>query len=129
MVGGVPGSTIMDDVAINKISVTLHRFGLDIAKERLIDFLRDIGQENTIHPLRMIFDELETRWDGQTRLAMWLHNFCGVEDNEYTRYVARALADDAGAPYPPAWLRFQVHPRLRGQAGHRKDALRQNAGV
>ena len=104
-------------MAINKISVTLHRFGLDIAKERLIDFLRDIGQENTIHPLRVIFDELETRWDGQPRLAMWLHNFCGVEDNEYTRYVARALLTMQVRRIRKPGFDFKYIPVFEGKQG------------
>ncbi len=87
-VAGVPNCTVMDDNAINDIWATMHRVGFDISIERLRAFLCNIGNSNRVHPMRNRFDKLEAAWDGKPRLDMWLHDYCGVESNEYTRFVA-----------------------------------------
>jgi predicted P-loop ATPase len=45
------------------------------------------AKRNAFHPVRDYLRSLE--WDGTQRLETWLHDYLGVEDNKYSRAVAR----------------------------------------
>lgn len=46
-----------------------------------------VAHKHPFHPVREYLEGL--KWDGVSRLDWWLRDYLGVEDNEYTRAVAR----------------------------------------
>ena len=56
-------------------------------KEKIIDGLSNVAQDNHFHPIKRYLDGLE--WDGIPRLDTMLIDYLGAEDTEYTRAVTR----------------------------------------
>jgi predicted P-loop ATPase len=80
-----PAGKIQDhDIA--RIQEWLQEHGLPrIGADAVRDAVALVARDHTVHPLRDWLKDLE--WDGELRLANWLHTYLGAEDNEYHRSV------------------------------------------
>lgn len=66
------------------LSDQLHiEFGMDQMHEAATICAR----ERAFHPVRDYVNSI--RWDGVSRVDNWLGTYCGVLDNEYTRFIGR----------------------------------------
>ncbi len=73
------------------------------------------------HPVRDYLKSLE--WDGVPRLDTWLNKFAGVEDNLYTRAVARKTLIGAVARVFNPGVKFDTMLVLEGEQGIGKSTL------
>jgi hypothetical protein len=67
------------------------QFNYHPSKERFHRALNKIAREDVYDPVITKIDELAAAWDGVPRLDTWLHQTCGVPDDEYHAAVSRNI--------------------------------------
>ena len=92
------------------------------SKEKLSDALRIVFRRNEYHPIRDCIETIE--WDGQKRIANFLHFATGCENTAYTREVSRLIfAGGINRLYHPG-CKFDDMPVLIGtRQGEGKSTL------
>lgn len=79
---------VCNDAAIVRLRfIFAERFGFQIAKDTLHDFVSDEAEKNRFHPVRDYLDGLH--WDGIPRIEALLPRYFRTEDNAYIRAVGR----------------------------------------
>lgn len=63
------------------------KHGFEMPVNNIEEAVTNVAEDNRFHPVREYLSAL--KWDGQARLDMWLTDFMGVEDSDYTRACAR----------------------------------------
>ena len=88
LVRGLPGfGPVLDDPALLRLRLIAEEgWRLKFGKDRWTEIVTDYARHNSFHPVREYLDKL--KWDGEARLAGWLVNYAGAEDNDYVRAVA-----------------------------------------
>jgi hypothetical protein len=88
LVKGLPGfGPVLDDAALLRLRLIAEEdWRLKFGKDRWAEIVTDYARHNTFHPVRQYLGK--QTWDGVDRLAGWLVNYAGAEDNEYVRAVA-----------------------------------------
>ena len=79
--------TIWRDTDDGKLRGWLEKNYSISGKEKIIDGLSNVAQDNFFHPIKRYLDSLE--WDGVPRLDTMLIEYLGAEDTEYVRMVTR----------------------------------------
>ena len=92
------------------------------SKEKLSDALRIVFRRNEYHPIRDCIETIE--WDGQKRIANFLHFATGCDNTAYTREVSRLIfAGGINRLYHPG-CKFDDMPVLIGtRQGEGKSTL------
>lgn len=92
------------------------------SKEKLSDAFRIVFRRNEYHPIRDCIEAI--KWDGQKRIANFLHFATGCEDTAYTREVSRLIfAGGINRLYHPG-CKFDDMPVLIGtRQGEGKSTL------
>lgn len=80
-----------------------------------------MSRQNTHHPIRDYINNL--KWDGTHRLDSWLIDYCGCEDNCYTRAVGRKVLTAAVARVFSPGCKFDFMMILEGEQGIGKSQL------
>jgi hypothetical protein len=110
------------DADVTRLQEYLQHAGLlSISKESVHSAVDAIALENAYHPIRRYLKSLE--WDGVERLSTWLSDYCGAEDNDYTRRIARMIliAMVARVRYPGCKADYM--PIFEGAQGAGKSTL------
>lgn len=84
---GLPGHELLDDEAFDDIYVGMDFTGLRVSKDYLWSVLKSYSRNIRSHPVRDKLSDLQSKWDGKSRLDTWLSDYCGVEDTPYSRAV------------------------------------------
>jgi predicted P-loop ATPase len=117
---GFKSYAILNDNVVDELWGQCNEFGFQPSQNHLRNSLRTIALENSFHPVRDYFDNLE--WDGQKRLDTWLTNYLGAEDSKYTRSVsAKTLIAAARRIYEPG-TKFDQIVVLEGIQGTEKSS-------
>ncbi len=79
---------LVTDTDAVQLQEWLQREGLTrISKETVHSAIDLRAQENAFHPVRSYLDSL--RWDGEARVAAWLHRYMGAELTPYTSGIGK----------------------------------------
>lgn len=70
---------LIKDYIINKYDIEFRFMAIKEA-------VKTICALNKYNPVKDYLDNI--KWDGEERLETWLHKYCNVEDNKYTRWVS-----------------------------------------
>lgn len=88
--GIMPSTTAISDNDLMLLKGYLAvQHGYEAKVPEIAEAMVNVGHKNKFHPVREYLTGL--KWDGVKRLDYWLRDYCGVEDNNYTRAVARKL--------------------------------------
>lgn len=79
------GLTDRDLKLMKAYMATRHDFERSVSE--MEEAVTAVAHDNRFHPVREYLEGLE--WDGTERLNTWLTDYLGVEENDYTRAVAR----------------------------------------
>jgi predicted P-loop ATPase len=103
------------------------QYGMVVGPQDVDSAVDLVAQMHAFHPVREYLDGL--RWDGVSRLDLWLDDYLGVARSEYTTRVARwFLIAMVARVYDPG-VKFDYCLVLEGGQGLRKSsALRILAG-
>jgi predicted P-loop ATPase len=99
----------------------IDRFGLELSPGRISEAVDTVALKRQINPLAQWLDTLT--WDGIPRLDNWLTLYAGVEDNPYTRAVARATILGATARAYEPGIKFDTMLILEGPQGTFKSTI------
>ena len=100
-----------------------------LSKEKGFDVSVNIVEEAAIvvskrspnHPVRNYLNSIH--WDGVPRLDTWLHDFCGVKDDNYSRAVASKTLMGAVARVFEPGAKFDYMLVLEGKQGSGKSSV------
>lgn len=120
---GVPNQKYLTTDAINAIFLALDSLGVRYPYAYLDTILRTLADSSSMHPVRVLYDKLEQSWDGAKRLDTWLINYCGVEDNVYTRELGALTLMAMVRRVREPGAKFDYMPVLEGPGGARKSTL------
>jgi len=80
-----------------------------------------VASRNSYHPIKNYIESLE--WDGKSRLDNWLSEYCGVEENNYTKAVGqKVLLAALSRLYVPG-TKFDYVLVIEGKQGIGKSTL------
>lgn len=97
-------------------------YGLRTVTDRDLNAAIEIaGHQNAFHPVREFL--LAQKWDGRARAEKLWIDYLGVEDNPYTRMVARNFLIGAVARAFEPGHKFDFVPILFGAQGKRKSTM------
>ena len=97
-------------------------YGLRSVTDRDLNSAIEIAaHQNTFHPVREYLTDL--KWDGRERAERLWIEYLGVEDNAYTRMVARHFLIGAVARAYEPGHKFDFVPILFGAQGKRKSTM------
>lgn len=120
--GRPPVSTLVQDDDLKLLRaylVTEHDFEAGI--NDIENAVTAVAHRYPFHPVREYLEGL--KWDGVSRLDFWLSNFCGAEDNEYTRAVGRKVLCAAVARVFKPGIKFDHVLVLEGAQGIGKSSV------
>lgn len=91
--------------------------GINVVEEAAIV----VSKRSPNHPVRNYLNSLE--WDGVARLDTWLHDYCGVKDDNYSRAVASKTLMGAVARVFEPGSKFDYMLVLEGKQGSGKSSV------
>jgi len=84
------GERELDDYSLSYLRMTiLNRVNFQPPKDVLYDTCLVVARSFTVNPIREYLEA--TAWDGRERLATWLIDYGGAEDNPYVRAVSQII--------------------------------------
>ena len=89
-------SRSISDTTSTALRLWLYRaYGLQVAKDMMIDAIEHVAQQNHYHPVQQYL--LDQQWDGVQRLGTWLHRLMGAEQSPLnaeigTRWLVQGVA-------------------------------------
>ena len=110
-----------DDTFEAMLQVKLGREYGDFRMESIKAVVLTIAKQNHFHPLQEKIKSIE--WDGRTRVETWLSHYCGAEDSEYLRLVARKWMISAIARLFRPGCKVDNVLVLEGEQGTKKSSL------
>lgn len=96
-------------------------YGLVVSSIQVLEAVEMVARESPVHPVREYLQGLA--WDGTPRLAHWLIDHAGVEDNEYTRAVSQFFLRAMVKRVMEPGCKFDYCLVLEGSEGLRKSSL------
>jgi hypothetical protein len=116
-----------DDHADRLLTLWLQEKGVLVGKSIAADAIEVIARSNSFHPIADYLNGL--RWDGTSRLDLWLPNYLGAPDSPYTRAVGPRWMISGVARIFVAGAKVDSVLILKGPQGKRKSmALAELAG-
>ena len=83
-----PTPHALTDDDVSRLQEWMQHVGMPrIGRETVGQAIDALAREHRFHPLRDYLDDVTDRWDGEPRLATWLHECLGAPDDEYHRLV------------------------------------------
>lgn len=121
-------SAIRGDVYENLENITLKlrqtiliRFGFDPKEQFTFAALKLRCFDHIFDPVRDYLDGLQ--WDGRPRLDEWLTRYCGADDNDLNRAIARKMLTAAVRRVRSPGCKFDYIVVLEGEQGIGKSSL------
>lgn len=96
-------------------------YGLVVSSIQVLEAVEMVARESPVHPVREYLQGLA--WDGTPRLATWLIDHAGVEDNGYTRAVSQFFLRAMVKRVMEPGCKFDYCLVLEGSEGLRKSSL------
>jgi len=75
-----------DDDGLSHVHAHLHKRGWEFSQQIILQGVNSMLADNKVNTSRMDFEALPA-WDRVERLERWLIDYCGADDNPYTRQV------------------------------------------
>lgn len=86
--GSHKGGQVRDIDILEIKNYLVDKYRVEVTKEKIIEVLQVIGNQNSFHPVKDYLNSLE--WDGVPRLDNWLYNYLGVKGpKSYVQTVGR----------------------------------------
>ena len=102
------------------------KYLIKFSKDDIFSAVDKSARENSYHPIKQMIESEE--WDGTERAETIFIDYLGVEDNLYTRTVAKRWLTGAVARiYQPA-IKFEMVPILQGKQGIGKSTIAKKLG-
>jgi len=89
-------SSSITDTTSTAMRLWLYRaYGLQVAKDMMVDAIEHVAQQNQYHPVQQYL--LDQHWDGVQRLNTWLHRLMGADNTPLnaeigTRWLVQGVA-------------------------------------
>lgn len=118
----------LNDSHINEFRMLADRkYHVKFTKDDTLAVIEMVARKrNTFHPIK---DMIHARpWDGVQRAETLFIDYFGVDDNSYTRAVARKWLSGAVARIYEPGLKFEMVPIIEGKQGLGKSTLFQKLG-
>lgn len=118
----------LNDSHINEFRMMADRkYHVKFTKDDTLAVIDMVGRKrNTFHPIK---DMIHVKpWDGVQRVETLFIDYFGVDDNSYTRAVARKWLSGAVARIYEPGLKFEMIPIIEGKQGLGKSTLFQKLG-
>jgi predicted P-loop ATPase len=93
------------------------------AKEFLWDTLFALAHENEQDPVIDALADLESKWDGTSRITGWLTRYCGVPDDVYHRAVGKLIIGGMVMRARKPGCKFDFMPIFFGPQGTGKSTM------
>jgi putative DNA primase/helicase len=113
------GRTLDDDVILEIRLYLSTKYGLDLAKDMVLDAVQVVACANRFHPVRDYLHGLE--WDGTGRIETWLVDYFGAEDTPYVRAASRTWLLGAVKRILTPGCKFDFMLILEGMQGLEKS--------
>lgn len=120
---GVAGHSELTDASLRAIWSAFEQARYQIPQSILIQHLFAIAEELSYNPLQNLFNQLETEWDGQPRLATFLSDYARVEHNEFTSFVGKSAMVAAVRRVRFPGTPYKYVPVLEGGQDARKSSF------
>lgn len=98
----------------------------DVGIQIIDQCVQERAQENMSHPVVEYLKQLE--WDGEERLATWMHDYLGAKDCKYTSDVGTVLIHAMVSRVMRPGCKFDYMVILEGLQGTRKSTALQILG-
>lgn len=95
--------------------------GFDVSVSIVDEAAIVVSKRSPNHPVRNYLNSIE--WDKTPRLDTWLHDFCGVKDDSYSRAVAAKTLMGAVARVFDPGCKFDYMLVLEGKQGSGKSSV------
>jgi putative DNA primase/helicase len=116
------GTSDLTDTRVTRLRLALETFWQREWPIRIVQEAIGLDAANHgYHPIRERLDTFE--WDGVERLDSWLVDYCGVEDNAYTRAVGTKILVGAVSRIRNPGCQFDYMMILHGDQGVFKTTL------
>jgi len=107
------------DVDDTNTTIWLQQQGIYVGRDTVSNVVVAISMENRVHAIR---DYLNTvKWDGKNRISLWLTEYFGVEDSDYTSSVGRMWLVSAVARVMKPGCKADYMLVLEGNQGIKKS--------
>lgn len=110
-----PGKSVDDNDLIALKTQICKRFGLQPTVAIINEALTQHAIDNSYHPVKTFLNNLS--WDGKKRMDSWLIDYCGADDNAYTRAVGRLILTAACSRIDRPGCKFDYMLILEGDQG------------
>lgn len=120
------GQTLRDRDIILMKSWIAENYDTEFTKDTILDAIIEISHRKRYHPIKDWL--LSLQWDFKPRLESWLVDYCGAEDNPYTREVAQKILIGAVARAFDPGCKFDYMLILEGDQGMGKTTLVESIG-
>lgn len=95
--------------------------GFDVSVNIVEEAAIVVSKRSPNHPVRNYLNSV--KWDGVARLDTWLHDYCGVKDDSYSRAVAAKTLMGAVARVFEPGSKFDYMLVLEGKQGSGKSSV------
>lgn len=108
------------DLKLIKIQEVLQLKGLErVSIQTVDDAILLVSQDHPFHPLKERIEVV--KWDGNRRLCTWLHDYMGVEQNEYSDTVGTCFLISVIARIWKPGCKVDYMPVFEGPQGEEKS--------
>ena len=115
-------SNTLTDAQSSRLRCALEKvYRRDWTSTGIYEAVTDVAEDAAYDPLLQELDA--TAWDGVKRLDMWLSDYCGAEDSEYTRQVSRKFLVQAVSRARIPGVQADHMLLLHGIQGAKKTSL------
>lgn len=115
------GGNAVQDHMFYDLKVRCEREDLFVSMDAIFAQTEVVARANSYHPVREYL-KAQT-WDGSNRLDTWLVDYCGVEDKESTRLIARRFFIAMVARVMKPGAKVDTVLTLHGAQGAKKTSL------
>lgn len=121
------GKEPINDHFVNEVRLWAERKTLkNFSKDDVLTALGSLAHQKSYHPVKNMIER--TPWDKQPRAETLFIDYIGVEDNEYTRAVAKKWLTGAVKRIYEPGCKFEVVPVLQGAQGLGKSTVASKLG-
>ncbi len=117
----------LTDTNINEFRMMVDRkYKVKFTKDDTLSVMDLVARKKSFHPIKQMITSKP--WDGVKRVETIFINYLGVDDNSYTRSVARKWMAGAVARIYEPGIKFEMVPIIAGKQGLGKSTLFQKLG-